>query len=159
MSCTCEDALAALSEHLGLPLEFKDDTSGFNIDGQPFSITRYDGPLRLVVSALVADDLPDSPSRKLVCDLLNLGFGMLCDGLPSVARDPDLGFISVFTAFACETMVAVEFPDQFDKFVEFAMSVAERIDAERKGAVEMPNDDPAEDAPAPPLGNDHFIQV
>lgn len=159
MACTCEDALASLSEHLGLPLEFRDGTCGFNIDGQPFTVTRHDEPQRLVISALVADDLPDAPSRKLVCDLLNLGFGMLRNGLPAVARDPDMGFISVFSAFPCETLVAAEFPDAFDKFVSFAMSVAERIAAERSGAADVSRDAPAEDesAAAFPLGG--FMQV
>ncbi len=159
MACTCEDALAALSDHLGLPLEFSEDTCAFNIDGQPFTISRYDGPLRLVVSALVADDLPVSPSRKLVCDLLDLGFGMLCDGLPSVARDPDLGFISVFTAYACETMVAAEFPDQFDKFVEFSMSVADRIDSERSGVADVPLGEAAEAGQSPSVENESLMQV
>ncbi len=150
MACTCEDALAALSRHLGLPLEFRDGSCGFNIDGQPFTIWRYDAPDMLVVSALVADDLPESPSRTLVCDLLNLGFGMLREGLPSVARDPDMGFISVFTAFHCEALVAAELPDQFDKFVEFAMSVTERIASDRPAAADLPRNDA-------PLGD--FMQV
>jgi len=159
MTCTCEDALAALSDHLGLPLAFTDGVCGFHIDGQPFTIWRYDAPDRLVVSALVADDLPDAPSRGLVCDLLNLGYGMLADGLPSVARDPDMGFISVFTAFPCETLVAAEFPDDFGKFVAFARSVTERIAAERSGAAEAPRTARAEDAPPAPLPMDGFIQV
>ena len=81
-----EAALAALSARLGLPLAFDDDACSVMIGDQPFSIRR-DGPGdRLVVSAIVADDLPDAPSRKLVEDLLNLGFGLMHDGLPAVAR-------------------------------------------------------------------------
>ena len=84
MAGTCEDALGALAAHLGLPLEFKDGSCSFNVGGQPFTITNDDELDRLVVSALVADDLPDAPSRKLMTDLLDLGFGMMHEGLPAV---------------------------------------------------------------------------
>ena len=69
MAGTCEDALGALSARLGIPLEFHDGTCEVAIGGQPFSITRDDALDRLVVSALVADDLPDAPSRQLTADL------------------------------------------------------------------------------------------
>jgi hypothetical protein len=57
---TCEDAVGALAAHLGLPLEFKDGSCSFNVGGQPFTITNDDELDRLVVSALVADDLPEA---------------------------------------------------------------------------------------------------
>ena len=95
-----EAALEALSVRLGLPLAFDDDACSVMVGEQPFSIRR-DGPGdRLVVSAIVADDLPDAPSRKLVEDLLNLGFGLMHDGLPAVARDPETGFLAAFAIFA-----------------------------------------------------------
>ena len=90
MAGTCEDALGALSAHLGLPLEFNDGSCSFNVGGQPFTITNDDELDRLVVSALVADDLPEAPSRKLMTDLLDLGFGMMHEGLPAVGRDPEM---------------------------------------------------------------------
>ncbi len=158
MACTCEDALAALSTHLGLPLEFDDGTCSFDIDGQSFTVTRQDDPQRLVLAAFVADDLPEAPSRKLVCDLLDLGFGMLGKGLPAVARDPDVGFISVFVAYPCETLVAAELPDDFDKFARFAMSMAARIDAESEGAVEAAAD-VSEGNLSPDMERGDFIRV
>jgi len=158
MACTCEDALAALADHLGLPLGFDEDTCAFNIGGQPFSVSRRDEPRTLVLAALVADDLPESPGRKLVCDLLDLGFGMLGKGLPFAARDPETGFLSVFALFPCETLVAAELPDDFDKFAAFAMAVAERIDAESAGAADAPRDARAEGRPAA-LPMDGYIQV
>lgn len=163
MACTCEDALAALAAHLGLPLGFDDDSCPLLLDGQPFTIRREDEPSRLVLSALVADDLPDPPSHRLVCDLLDLGFGLLRDGLPAVARDPDIGFIAAFAVFSCDTLVAVEFPDAFDKFASFAAALSDRIDAERAGGPAIPDPDPsdpsaADDTP-PAFGDAGFINV
>ena len=156
---TCEDALAALSARLGLPLEFDDEACSLYIAGQPVTIRREEEPDRLVVSALVADDLPDAPSRALVCDLLDLGFDMLGNGLPAVARDPETGFIAVFAVFPCATLVAAEFPEAFEKFVAFATALADRFDAERAGA-SAPLPYPAADGePAPPLGADGVLTV
>ena len=131
MAGTCEDALGALAAHLGLPLELNDGSCSFNVGGQPFTITNDDELDRLVVSALVADDLPDAPSRKLMTDLLDLGFGMMHEGLPAVGRDPETGFIAAFAVYPCSRLVAAEFPDAFTKFVSFAARLAERLDAER----------------------------
>lgn len=142
MAGTCEDALGALAAHLGLPLEFRDDSCVFNICGQPFTITN-DGELdRLVVSALVADDLPDAPSRKLTTDLLDLGFGMMHEGLPAVGRDSETGFIAAFAVYPCTRLVAAEFPDSFMKFISFASRLAERIDAERNAPPSAPAAEP-----------------
>ena len=157
MAGTCEDAPGALSARLGMPLEFRDGSCEFNIAGQPFKITRDDELDRLVVSALVADDLPDAPSRQLTADLLNLGFGMMHEGLPAVGRDPETGFLAAFAVYPCSRLVAAEFPDSFEKFVAFAMRLAERLDAER---ADGPS--PAT-APEPPPESPHafhgFISV
>ena len=139
MAGTCEDALGALAAHLGLPLEFKDGSCSFNVGGQPFTITNDDELDRLVVSALVADDLPDAPSRKLTTDLLDLGFGMMHEGLPAVGRDPETGFIAAFVVYPCSRLVAAEFPDSFMKFVSFASRLAERLDAERDAPPSEPS--------------------
>lgn len=144
MACTCEDALAALSAHLGLPLQLDDGSCSLRIGDQPFTLRREDEPERLVLSALVADDLPDPPSHKLVCDLLDLGFGLLRDGLPAVARDPDTGFIAAVAVFSCDTLVAAEFPDAFGKFASFAAALSDRIDAERAGRPSLPDPAPAD---------------
>ena len=161
MACTCEDALAALSAHLGLPLRFDDDFCSLRIGEQPFTLRREEGPDRLVLTALVADDLPEAPSRALVCDLLDLGFGMLQDGLPAVGRDPDIGFIAAFAQFPCATLVAAEFPDAFDKFAAFAIALADRLDAERAGDTFAAPDraSSAVESPPPPLGDDGFLTV
>ena len=131
MAGTCEDALGALSARLGLPLEVHDGSCSFNVGGQPFTITNDDELDRLVVSALVADDLPDAPSRKLMTDLLDLGFGMMHEGLPAVGRDPETGFIAAFVVYPCSRLVAAEFPDSFTKFASFAARLAERLATER----------------------------
>ena len=144
MAGTCEDALGALSAHLGLPLEFNDGSCAFNVAGQPFTITRDDELDRLVVSALVADDLPDAPSRKLMTDLLDLGFGMMHEGLPAVGRDPETGFIAAFAVYPCSRLVAAEFPDSFMKFVSFASRLSDRLEAERATTAPdraLPDDD------------------
>ena len=138
MAGTCEDALGALSARLGLPLEFKDGSCSFNVGGQPFTITNDDELDRLVVSALVADDLPDAPSRKLMTDLLDLGFGMMHEGLPAVGRDPDTGFIAAFVVYPCSRLVAAEFPGSFTKFASFAIRLAERLAAERDASPSEP---------------------
>ena len=138
MAGTCDDALDALSAHLGMPLEFHDGSCAFSIGSQPFTITRDDALDRFVVSALVADDLPAEPSRRLVEDLLNLGFGMMHEGLPAVGRDPDTGFLAAFAVYPCSRFVAAEFPDSFTKFVAFASSLADRLEAERHEAPSAP---------------------
>ena len=130
MAGTCEDALGALSASLGLPLEFHDGSCEFIVGKQPFMITKDDGLDRLVVSALVADDLPAEPSRQLIADLLNLGFGMMHEGLPAVGRDPETGFIAAFAVYPCSRLVAAEFPDSFTKFASFAVSLSERLEEE-----------------------------
>ena len=150
MAGTCEDALGALSARLGLPLEFHDDSCEFNIGGQPFTITRDDEHDRLVVSALVADDLPEAPSRRLMVDLLNLGFGLMHEGLPAVGRDPDTGFIAAFALYPCSRLVAAEFPASFMKFAAFAARLAERLEAER---------DAAAPSPALPDGDSHHDMI
>ena len=139
MAGTCEDALDALAAHLGLPLEFKDGSCSFNVGGQPFTITNDDELDRLVVSALVADDLPDAPSRKLMTDLLDLGFGMMHEGLPAVGRDPETGFIAAFVVYPCSRLVAAEFPGSFTKFASFAIRLAERLAAERDASPSEPS--------------------
>ena len=141
MAGTCEDALGALAAHLGLPLEFKDGSCSFNVGGQPFTITNDDELDRLVVSALVADDLPDAPSRKLTTDLLDLGFGMMHEGLPAVGRDPETGFIAAFVVYPCSRLVAAEFPDSFTKFASFASRLAERLESERDAPPSEPSPD------------------
>ena len=158
MSCTCEDALAALSTHLGLPLRFDDGACSLRIGEQPFTLRSEEGPDRLVLAALVADDLPDAPSRQLVCDLLDLGFGMLQGGLPAVGRDPDTGFIAAFAQFPCATLVAAEFPDAFDKFATFATALSDRLEAERDGAATV-SSSPSSEAPAPPFGANGILPV
>ena len=157
MAGTCEDALGALAAHLGLPLEFRDGSCDFEIGGQPFTVQRDDALDRMVVSALVADDLPDAPSRQLTADLLNLGFGMMHEGLPAVGRDPETGFVAAFAVFPCSRLVAAEFPDAFEKFVAFAMRLAERLEAERAAG---PAPSPAPVAPPEsPNGPGGFIPV
>ena len=155
-----EAALAALGERLGMPLAFRDDSCEVLVGDQPFAIRR-DGPGdRLVVSAIVADDLPSAPSRKFVEDLLNLGFGLMHDGLPAVARDPDTGFIAAFAVFAGDRLVAPEFPDAFEKFAAFAQRLAERFDDERAGYSAGREDGPAAGAPGEaPFGGHGFMQV
>ena len=150
MAGTCEDALGALSERLGMPLEFHDGSCAFSIGEQPFTITRDDELDRLVVAALVADDLPDAPSRQLTADLLNLGFGMMLEGLPAVGRDPETGFIAAFAVYPCSRLVAAEFPDSFAQFVSFAARLAERLDAERRGDSH---------GPAPEQGASHHDMI
>ncbi len=157
MSCTCEDALAALSAHLGLPLRFDDGTCSLRIGEQPFTLRSEEGPDRLVLAALVADDLPDAPSRQLVCDLLDLGFGMLQGGLPAVGRDPDTGFIAAFAQFPCAPLVAAAFPDAFDKFAAFATALSDRLEAERAGGTEPPASDEAPSTP--PFGANGILPV
>ena len=161
MSCTCEDALSALSAHLGLPLRFDDGICSLRIGEQPFTLRCEEGPDRLVLAALIADDLPDAPSRQLVCDLLDLGFGILQGGLPAVGRDPDTGFIAAFAQFPCATLVAAEFPDAFDKFAAFATALSDRLEAERAGAPSIPDPSPAAEPKAPPpaFGADGIITV
>lgn len=157
MACTCEDALSALSAHLGLPLRFDNGSCALRIGEQPFTLRSEEEPHRLVVSALVADDLPEAPDRKLVCDLLDLGFGLLRGGLPAVARDPDIGFIAAFAVYPCATLVAAEFPEAFDKFAAFATALSDRLDAERAGAV--PATEAATEEPAPPFGTSGILPV
>ena len=157
MSCTCEDALAALSAHLGLPLRFDDGACSLRIGGQPFTLRCEEGPDRLVLAALVADDLPDAPSRQLVCDLLDLAFGMLQGGLPAVGRDPDTGFIAAFAQFPCATLVAAEFPEAFDKFATFATALSDRLEAERAGAA--PASSPVAEEATPPFGANGILPV
>ena len=159
MACTCEDALSALSAHLGLPLRFDNGSCALRIGEQPFTLRSEEEPHQLVVSALVADDLPEAPDRKLVCDLLDLGFGLLRGGLPAVARDPDTGFIAAFAVYPCATLVAAEFPDAFDKFAAFATALSDRLDAERAGAPAAPDLAPATEESAPAFGSDGFLAV
>ena len=79
---TAQDAISTLAAHVGIPLGMRDGSCELLVGDQPFSIRHDEARDRLVVSALVADDLPAAPSRQLVCDLLSLGFGMMEDGLP-----------------------------------------------------------------------------
>ena len=156
---TAQDAISALAAHVGIPLDLRDDFCEILIDGQPFSIRHDEARDRLVASALVADDLPAAPSRQLVCDLLDLGFGMMEDGLPAVARDPETGFLAAFAIFPLATLSPAEFPDAFDKFVAFATSLADRLDAERTGvAATQAESEPPASEETPGLGAG-FISV
>ena len=146
---TAQDAISALAAHVGIPLDMRDGSCEFLVEDQPFSIRHDEARDRLVVSALVADDLPSAPSRPLVCDLLNLGFGMMEDGLPAVARDPETGFLAVFALFSLATLSPAEFPDAFDKFAAFATALADRLDAERAGMSVIPEDEPPADGETP----------
>ena len=155
---TAQDAISTLAAHIGIPLDMRDGFCEILIDGQPFSIRHDEARDRLVVSALVADDLPPAPSRQLVCDLLNLGFGMMEDGLPAVARDPDTGFLAAFAIFPLATLSPAEFPDAFDKFAAFATALADRLDAERAGMSVPPEGEPLADG-EPPAFSPGLISV
>jgi hypothetical protein len=134
-----------------------DGSCEFEIAGQPFTVRRDDALDRMVVSALVADDLPETPSRQLAADLLDLGFGMMNEGLPAVGRDPETGFLAAFAVFPYSRLVAAEFPDAFEKFAAFAMRLAERLEAERAAG---PAPAPApEEPPEAPNGLRGFLQV
>ena len=146
---TAQDAISALVAHVGISLGLRDGFCEILIDGQPFSIRHDEARDRLVVSALVADDLPSAPSRALVCDLLNLGFGMMEDGLPAVARDPETGFLAAFAIFPLATLSPAEFPDAFDKFVSFATALADRLYAERAGMSVPPEGEPPANGETP----------
>ena len=146
---TAQDAISALAAHVGIPLDLRDGFCEILIDGQPFSIRHDEARDRLVASALVADDLPAAPSRQLVCDLLDLGFGMMEDGLPAVARDPETGFLAAFAIFPLATLSPAEFPDAFDKFAAFATALADRLDAERAGMSVPPEGEPPADGETP----------
>jgi len=146
---TAQDAISTLAAHVGIPLGMRDGSCELLVGDQPFSIRHDEARDRLVVSALVADDLPSAPSRPLVCDLLNLGFGMMEDGLPAVARDPETGFLAVFALFSLATLSPAEFPDAFDKFAAFATALADRLDAERAGMSVIPEDEPPADGETP----------
>ena len=155
---TAQDAISALAAHVGIPLGMRDGSCELLVGDQPFSIRHDEARDRLVVSALVADDLPPAPSRQLICDLLNLGFGMMEDGFPAVARDPETGFLAAFAIFPLATLSPAEFPDAFDKFTAFATALADRLDAERAGAEVMPEGDPPADGEPPAFG-DGLISV
>ena len=155
---TAQDAISALAAHVGIPLDLRDGFCEILIDGQPFSIRHDEARDRLVASALVADDLPAAPSRQLVCDLLDLGFGMMEDGLPAVARDPETGFLAAFAIFPLATLSPAEFPDAFDKFAAFATALADRLDAEHAGMAATPEGEPPADGESPAFG-DGLISV
>ena len=142
MEITAQDAVSALAAHVGIPLDLRGGSCELLVGDLPFSI-RHDAALeRLVVSALVADDLPPAPSRQLVCDLLNLGFGMMLEGSPAVGRDPETGFLAAFAIFPLATLSPAEFPDAFDKFVSFATALADRLDAVHTGVTDTPKSEP-----------------
>ena len=156
---TAQDAISTLAAHIGIPLDMRDGFCEILIDGQPFSIRHDEARDRLVVSALVADDLPPAPSRQLVCDLLNLGFGMMLEGSPAVARDPETGFLAAFAIFSLATLSPTEFPDAFDKFVAFATALADRLDAERAGVSDALDNTAPADESTPTFGTDGFMSV
>ena len=72
-------------------------------------------------------------------DLLDLGFGMMHEGLPAVGRDPETGFIAAFVVYPCTRLVAAEFPDSFMKFASFAIRLAERLESERDASPSEPS--------------------
>ena len=160
MEIIVQDAVSALAAHVGIPLDLRGGSCELLVGDQPFSISHDAALERLVVSALVADDLPPAPSRQLVCDLLNLGFGMMLEGSgsPAVARDPEMGFIAAFAIFPLATLSPAEFPEAFDKFAAFATALADRLDAERAGMSVTPEGEPPADGETPPLGSE-FISV
>jgi len=150
MEIIVQDAVSALAAHVGIPLDLRGGSCELLVGDQPFSISHDAALERLVVSALVADDLPPAPSRQLVCDLLNLGFGMMLEGSgsPAVARDPETGFIAAFAIFPLATLSPAEFPEAFDKFAAFATALADRLDAERAGMfVTQEGESPADGEP------------
>ena len=149
MEIIVQDAVSALAAHVGIPLDLRGGSCELLVGDQPFSISHDAALERLVVSALVADDLPPAPSRQLVCDLLNLGFGMMEDGLPAVARDPETGFLAAFAIFPLATLSPAEFPEAFDKFAAFATALADRLDAERAGMSVTPEGEPPADGEPP----------
>ena len=128
---TAQDAISTLAAHVGIPLGMRDGSCELLVGDQPFSIRHDEARDRLVVSALVADDLPSAPSRALV------------------ARDPETGFLAAFAIFPLATLSPAEFPDAFDKFVAFATALADRLDAERAGMSVTPEDEPPADGETP----------
>ena len=160
MEIAAQDAVSALAAHVRIPLDLRGGSCELLVGDLPFSISHDAALERLVVSALVADDLPPAPSRQLVCDLLNLGFGMMLEGSPAVARDPETGFLAAFAIFPLATLSPAEFPDAFDKFVSFATALADRLDAERAGVAATPAEsEPPAVETAPAFGTGSFMPV
>ena len=159
MEIIAQDAVSALAAHVGIPLDLRGGSCELLVGDQPFSISHDEALERLVVSALVADDLPPAPSRQLVCDLLNLGFGMMLEGSPAVARDPETGFLAAFAIFPLATLSPAEFPDAFDKFAAFATALADRFDAERAGISDALDNTAPADESTPTFGTDGFMSV
>ena len=61
MEITAQDAVSALAAHVGIPLDLRGGSCELLVGDQPFSISHDAALERLVVSALVADDLPAVP--------------------------------------------------------------------------------------------------
>lgn len=103
---------------------------------------------RYVVVSPVAAELPENTTYSQMQDLLTFALGPVFDGSPAIGRDPSSGVLIAYSILPFAIATEADFPEQFNRFLEFRVAMADRFAAAEHGestlgsGVEVPLCDP-----------------
>ena len=127
-----EELFRSLSEKIGCPIAFNEEGICDLTVGEEFIVSledRKDDGI-IIMSSVVAPDLPDPISYPLLLDLMSLAIGPCVSGggnSPLVAREPDSGVLVAYEVLTPSVLEKQDLTELFTDFLDFCMSVTAKI--------------------------------
>jgi len=140
-----EEIFKALSEKLGCELIFDDQGICELTVGGEFIVTisdREDDGL-IIMSSVVAAELPDPVDYPLVLDILDFGIGPCVSGggnSPVIARDPETGVLIAYEVLTASVLGSQDITDLFAGFLDFCIAAAAKISGAEEEQITKEND-------------------
>ncbi len=117
-----------LGRALGLDIVPDDEGRCFvSVEGDlPVELRADDDHGRMVVTAVVAPELPEETSYSDMLDILDTAAGPLFDA-PGIGRDPESGAIVMYLLSPFASCNAAEFAEAFPRFQDLARLVSAKL--------------------------------
>ena len=162
-----KEIFQGLSEKLGCELVFDEQGICELTVGEEFIVTvasREDDGL-IILSSVVAPELPDPVDYPLVLDLLNFGIGPCVSGggnSPVISRDPETGLLVAYEVLTASVLASQDITELFTGFLDFCIAASQKIAGAEEQ--EMPEDSGEDtvlhpDPAVPPSENTPFMEV
>ena len=115
--------LSALSEKLGMELDFADEEEiDLDIGGEvTLNIRKDDETDVLSLTAVVAEDLPDALDPSMMVELMDLALNPLVSGAPAIGRENESGMMIAYVKLPVRTIDPAEFPEIVEAFIDFSL--------------------------------------
>ena len=88
---------------------------------------------RYVLTSPVAVELPEETTYSQMLDLLSFALGPIFNGAPAIGRDPSSGLLIAYCILPFAPAAEADFPEQFARFLEFRVAMAERFASIERG--------------------------